>query len=195
MKLPRWIIVPVIAVTLTAAGSAAGAETTVEHIALMDDMRVRDFVVFPGYGPVPNTNVVLDADGTTLRAHIPATEVRVCDESDVDYSDSTHPKTVCTASHVETVPAQDLATPLTYTSIVCANEKVDYSDSMYPKTTCLEWRTVARTHPLEYRVEVFTSWDYRQESGRHELRTGTPHAGAGNPQVHRRRVPDEPSAL
>jgi hypothetical protein len=184
MNLPRWIFVPVLALTLTAAGSAWGADTAPERLASMDDVRVRDFVVFPGYGRVPNDNVVLDADGTTLRAHIPAANVRVCDESVVDYSDSTHPKTVCTTSHVEAVPARDLATPAAYTTTVCARENVDYSDSTHPKTTCLEWRTVERTYPPEYRVEVFPPWDYRKEAGRYELRTETRDAGAGSPQVH-----------
>ena len=155
MNMPRWTLVSVLALALTAAGSAWGADTTPEPSGLMDTMRVREFVVFPGYGRVPDHQVVLDADGATLRAHIPATNVQVCDESDVDYSDSTHPKTVCTTSHVEAVPAQDLATPVAYTTTVCANEHLDYADSTHPKRTCLEWRRVEGAHPLAYRVEVF----------------------------------------
>jgi hypothetical protein len=185
MNRPRWIFISVLALTLTAAVSAWGADTTPGRIVLMGDMRVRDSVVFPGHGQVPNDKVVLDADGRTLHTHIPASKVQICDESSIDYSDSTHPKTVCTRSHVETLPARDLTTPVDYTTTICANEHVDYSDSTHPKKTCLEWRTVERAYPFDYRVEVFTPWDYRKEAPRYELRTGSPHVGGvGNLNVH-----------
>jgi len=152
-------------------GGALDAHDGVGHgqnSALLGTTRVRDFVRFPAYVRVPNHHVCLD-DGT-LRAHIPAITVQVCDESYVDYSDSKYPRMVCNKSHVETVPAQELATPATYTTTVCLNEFVDYSDSQYPRRTCREWGPVARTYLREYRVEAFKAWDYRKEAGQYEFR-------------------------
>ena len=106
------------------------------------------------------------ADGRTVPARLPATHVLVCDERDIDYSDSKYPRTVCTKAHVEPVSAP---APVPDTARVCVNETVDYSDSKYPTRTCNAWGVVARPAAREPRVEVFQAWDYRRESPQYEI--------------------------
>jgi glc operon protein GlcG len=97
--------------------------------------------------------LVAEVPAHALERPSPAVNVQVCDESAVNYSDSTHPKTMCTRSHVARVPA------VSDTATVCVNEHVDYSDSKYPKRTCLEWAPAEKTYPQEYPVKVGEAGD------------------------------------
>ncbi len=122
---------------------------------------VKGTIQFPEYGEVAADRVCVTADLLTLKVTITGGMQRICVQSYVDTSDSTHPETKCRKYETIQQPTRNLETPVTTMKSGCVRSHVDDQDSTHPVVVCDQIGMVSVSQSLAYKVEHYDSQDYR----------------------------------